>query len=95
MIASIISWIILGGIFGGLARLLLPGPDPMSLPATVGLGVAGLLISGLVFGLLFGVGVGWIGGLLVTIGLLYVSRRTGIGRGTGSGRRSVGRRSRY
>ena len=80
MIASIISWIVLGGILGGLARLLLPGPDPMSLPATVLLGVAGQLIAGVVFGLLFNLAVGWVIGLLVSIGLLYLSRRTGIGR---------------
>ena len=80
MIASIISWIILGGILGALARLLLPGPDPMSVPATVLLGVAGQLIAGVVFGLLFNLAVGWVIGLLVSIGLLYLSRRTGIGR---------------
>jgi uncharacterized membrane protein YeaQ/YmgE (transglycosylase-associated protein family) len=80
VILSIISWIILGGIIGGLARLILPGPDPMSLPATVVLGIAGELAAGLVFGLLFNVAVGWVVGLVFTVGLLYVSRRTGIGR---------------
>jgi uncharacterized membrane protein YeaQ/YmgE (transglycosylase-associated protein family) len=82
MVFAIISWIILGGILGGLARLIVPGPDPMSLPATVMLGIAGQLVAGLVFGLIFGVAVGWIIGLLVTIGLLLLSRRTGIGRRT-------------
>jgi uncharacterized membrane protein YeaQ/YmgE (transglycosylase-associated protein family) len=91
MIVSIFSWIILGGILGGLARLLLPGPDPMSLPATVLLGIAGQLVAGLIFGLIFGVAVGWVIGLIVTMGLLYVSRRTGIGRrsGLGGGRSSL------
>jgi uncharacterized membrane protein YeaQ/YmgE (transglycosylase-associated protein family) len=82
MVFAIISWIILGGILGGLARLIVPGPDPMSLPATVMLGIAGQLVAGLVFGLIFGIAVGWIIGLLVTIGLLLLSRRTGIGRRT-------------
>jgi uncharacterized membrane protein YeaQ/YmgE (transglycosylase-associated protein family) len=82
MVFAIISWIILGGILGGLARLIVPGPDPMSLPATVMLGIAGQLVAGLVFGLIFGVAVGWIIGLLVTIGLLLLSRRTGMGRRT-------------
>src|SRR5947199_157719 len=36
-----------GLIVGGLARLALPGPDPMSLPATAGIGIAGSFIGGL------------------------------------------------
>jgi uncharacterized membrane protein YeaQ/YmgE (transglycosylase-associated protein family) len=80
MLASIIGWIFLGAILGYLARLLLPGRDPMSIPATILLGIAGQVAAGLVFGLLFRASVGWIVGLIFTIGLLYVSRRTGIGR---------------
>jgi uncharacterized membrane protein YeaQ/YmgE (transglycosylase-associated protein family) len=99
MIFDIIGWIIIGGVLGALARLLLPGPDPMSIPATVLLGIAGQIVAGLIFGLLFNVAVGWFVGLLVTIGLLYISRRTGIGRRGGAvgGRRpgSLGRRPRY
>ncbi len=30
-----------GLIIGALARLALPGPDPMSIPATIGLGLGG------------------------------------------------------
>jgi len=37
-----------GLVTGALARLSLPGPDPMSLPATIALGVAGSIIAGLV-----------------------------------------------
>jgi hypothetical protein len=37
----IISLIVSGLIVGALARLALPGPDPMSIPATILLGVAG------------------------------------------------------
>jgi uncharacterized membrane protein YeaQ/YmgE (transglycosylase-associated protein family) len=80
MIASIIGWVIVGGILGALARLIVPGRDPMSIPATIGLGIAGELVAGLIFYGLFGLGAGWIAGLLVTIGLLLVSRKTGIGR---------------
>ena len=80
MIGSIVGWVVVGAILGYLARLIVPGRDPMSIPATVGLGIAGELVAGLVFGLLFGIGAGWILGLVVTVGLLLVSRRTGIGR---------------
>ena len=38
----------IGLLTGALARFLLPGPDPMSLPATFGFGIAGSLLGGLV-----------------------------------------------
>jgi uncharacterized membrane protein YeaQ/YmgE (transglycosylase-associated protein family) len=38
----------LGLLTGALARFLLPGPDPMSLPATAGFGVGGALLGGLI-----------------------------------------------
>ena len=48
------SWIVYlivlaiqGLIFGALARLALPGKDPMSIPMTIGLGIAGSFIGGL------------------------------------------------
>jgi uncharacterized membrane protein YeaQ/YmgE (transglycosylase-associated protein family) len=90
IVITILSLIVVGGILGGLARLLLPGPDPMSIPATVLLGIAGQLVAGLIFWGLFGVAVGWVIGLIVTMGLLYVSRRTGIGRRSGLGRGARG-----
>lgn len=46
-------WYALGGlIVGALARWLLPGPDPMSALATIGYGIAGSLVGGLVSRLL-------------------------------------------
>jgi len=42
-----------GLLIGALARLALPGPDPMSIPATIGLGLAGALVGGIVMRLLF------------------------------------------
>ena len=38
----------IGLLTGALARFLLPGPDPMSLPATAGFGIAGSLVGGFV-----------------------------------------------
>jgi uncharacterized membrane protein YeaQ/YmgE (transglycosylase-associated protein family) len=88
MIGWIIGWIVVGAILGALARAILPGKDPMSIPATIGLGILGQVAAGIAFWALFGVGAGWIAGLVATIGLLMVSRRTGIGRrGTGLARR--------
>ncbi|HKX98677.1 MAG TPA: hypothetical protein VJL86_03125 [Steroidobacteraceae bacterium] len=44
--------LIAGLVAGVLARLVLPGPDPMSWLATIGYGVAGSFLGGIVGGLL-------------------------------------------
>ena len=48
-----VLWFILvlaleGLIVGALARLALPGPDPMGVVATIGLGLAGSFVGGIV-----------------------------------------------
>lgn len=53
MLVTIISWIILGLIAGAVARLLVPGPDPMSIPATILLGIAGSFVGGFLGYVLF------------------------------------------
>ncbi len=45
---SLIGWVILGLICGILARLLVPGRDPMGWIATIVLGIAGSLIGGFI-----------------------------------------------
>ena len=43
---GIIGWIIIGGLAGALAKLLMPGKDPGGCIITVLLGVAGALLAG-------------------------------------------------
>jgi uncharacterized membrane protein YeaQ/YmgE (transglycosylase-associated protein family) len=71
----IIGLIVWGFIVGGLARLALPGPDPMPWYATIGLGLGGSLIGGIVARLLLGTAGGLIFALLGAILLLYLYRR--------------------
>jgi uncharacterized membrane protein YeaQ/YmgE (transglycosylase-associated protein family) len=57
--------IFVGGlIIGGLARLAVPGPDPMPLWATAALGIGGSILGGIVARLLVGTG----GGLFAFLG---------------------------
>jgi len=72
-ILILIAW---GFVVGGLARLALPGPDPMPWYATIGLGLSGSIVGGLIARLLFGTyGGGLIFAVLGAILLLYLYRR--------------------
>jgi uncharacterized membrane protein YeaQ/YmgE (transglycosylase-associated protein family) len=81
MLLFIIGLIIWGFIVGGLARLALPGPDPMPWYATIGLGLAGSLIGGIIARLLLGTAGGLIFAFAGATLLLYLYRRFVQGRG--------------
>jgi uncharacterized membrane protein YeaQ/YmgE (transglycosylase-associated protein family) len=55
MLGAIIQVLISGFIIGALARWAVPGPDPMSVPMTILLGVFGSFLGGGIAGALFGV----------------------------------------
>jgi uncharacterized membrane protein YeaQ/YmgE (transglycosylase-associated protein family) len=75
IIVFIIVLAVFGLVVGALARLALPGPDPMSIPMTIGLGIAGTFVGGLIFRVLFGTSLGFLGALVGAIVLLYLYRR--------------------
>ena len=81
-----------GFIVGGLARLAVPGPDPMSVWRTIVFGIVGSLLGGLIAGVL---GVGGTGGIFLlslvgAVGLLIAYRRVFQRRGiTGPGARQL------
>jgi uncharacterized membrane protein YeaQ/YmgE (transglycosylase-associated protein family) len=74
-IAFIIYLIVFGLVIGALARLALPGPDPMGILGTIGLGLAGAFLGGVIAQLLIGTAGGVIFALLGAILLLYLYRR--------------------
>ena len=81
MILEIIFLILIGLVIGGLARLALPGPDPMGLFATAAVGIAGSLISGLIVRLAFHrVGWSFLIALVVSTGIVWLIRRSRGGR---------------
>jgi uncharacterized membrane protein YeaQ/YmgE (transglycosylase-associated protein family) len=41
-----IAWIIIGGVAGAIAKLLMPGKDPGGCIVTILLGIAGALVAG-------------------------------------------------
>ncbi len=53
---GILGWIVIGGIAGGIAKLLMPGRDPGGCIITILLGIAGALVAGWI-----GRAVGWYG----------------------------------
>ena len=47
-----LSWIVLGGIVGAIAKLIMPGKDPGGIIVTILLGIAGAFVGGYVSTLL-------------------------------------------
>jgi uncharacterized membrane protein YeaQ/YmgE (transglycosylase-associated protein family) len=45
---TFIVWVIVGLIAGALARLIMPGRDPMGIIATILLGIVGSIVGGLI-----------------------------------------------
>ena len=70
--------LLLSGLFvGALARLLLPGKDPMSIFQTILLGIGGTMIAGLIAYYAFDEreGPGFLLALICSIGLVYAVRK--------------------
>jgi uncharacterized membrane protein YeaQ/YmgE (transglycosylase-associated protein family) len=55
VLGFILYLLVIGVIAGFVARLLVPGPDPMSAVATIVLGIVGSFIGGFLGYVLFGV----------------------------------------
>jgi uncharacterized membrane protein YeaQ/YmgE (transglycosylase-associated protein family) len=75
IIVFLIVLAVFGLIVGAAARLALPGPDPLSIPMTILLGIAGTIVGGIIFRLILGTGLGFLGALIGAILLLYLYRR--------------------
>jgi uncharacterized membrane protein YeaQ/YmgE (transglycosylase-associated protein family) len=78
MLTFIIVLVVMGLVIGLLARLLLPGRDPLSMPATLAVGVVATLISGFIGRAFFGADGrfgSWLFALVIAIVILLLIRR--------------------
>ena len=80
----------IGLIVGAVARVLVPGPTPMGILATIGAGIAGAFIGGFIGRLLFGPNLtnmwSFVLSVLAAVGLVWLM--SGRRRTSGYGRRS-------
>ena len=81
-----IVFLLVGLVVGVVARLMMPGPDPVGILGTIIVGCVGALIGGYLWSAVFGPneGVAWIGSILMAMALLFLYRRL-------TGARSSGR----
>ena len=87
MLGFILFLLVIGVVAGFLARLLVPGPDPMSVLQTIVLGIVGSFVGGFLGFLIFGSDpnggflqpsgiIGSIIGAIIVLGIyVFVTRR--------------------
>jgi uncharacterized membrane protein YeaQ/YmgE (transglycosylase-associated protein family) len=75
MLVALILVILASGLIGALARLAVPGPDPMAWWQTVLLGWAGSLLGGIVAWVFLGHAGGIVFAIVGAIALLLLYRR--------------------
>jgi uncharacterized membrane protein YeaQ/YmgE (transglycosylase-associated protein family) len=77
LLTYLILLAISGLVVGGLARLALPGPDPMSIGKTILIGLAGSFIGGLVMWAITGRnGTGIVVSVACATAIVYMIRRS-------------------
>jgi uncharacterized membrane protein YeaQ/YmgE (transglycosylase-associated protein family) len=92
LLVYIVFLVLIGLVVGALARLALPGPDPMGIGITILIGIAGTFIGGLIMAVLFGrSGAGLVVSVACSTAIVYLIRRSRGGSITDPG---LGRRNR-
>jgi uncharacterized membrane protein YeaQ/YmgE (transglycosylase-associated protein family) len=70
-IGYLISLIIVGLVIGGLGRLIVPGPNPISIAGTIGIGLAGSIVGAIIGGIIGLGAVSIVLELAIAAGLVY------------------------
>jgi uncharacterized membrane protein YeaQ/YmgE (transglycosylase-associated protein family) len=77
LLAFLIWLFVTGLVIGALARLALPGPDPMGIGMTVLIGLAGSFIGGIITSLIAGRNAwSFLVAVAVSTGIVYLIRRS-------------------
>ncbi len=75
---GILGWIVIGGLAGGVAKLLMPGRDPGGCIITILLGIAGAVVAGYIGQMVgwykAGEGAGFIAAIVGAFILLFLYR---------------------
>jgi uncharacterized membrane protein YeaQ/YmgE (transglycosylase-associated protein family) len=78
IVVYLVVLLLTGLIVGAFSRLALPGKDPLSIPATIAVGVGGSLLAGVITYAIWGEGTG--PGLLLSVvcgaAIMYLVRRS-------------------
>jgi uncharacterized membrane protein YeaQ/YmgE (transglycosylase-associated protein family) len=79
---ELLGMILIGLVVGILARLLMPGRDPIGILGTIIVGIVGAVLGGYLWREIFGntEGVEWIGAIVTAMLLLWVFRKITYGR---------------
>ena len=82
--AEFLVFLLVGLVVGVVARLLMPGPDPIGILGTIVVGIVGAIVGGYLWIAIFGNSEGpeWIGSILLAMGLLFIYRKMTVGRST-------------
>lgn len=81
---EIVWLVVVGLVIGIVARLLMPGRDPIGIVGTIAVGIVGAVAGGLLAR-----SIGWntegyevVAGIVMAMVLLYLYRKIAVGRGT-------------
>ncbi len=78
LIVFILYYAVVGIIVGGLGRLAIPGPNPMSIGMTILVGVGGAVVGGIIAYALGAPGLGFILAVIAAAGIVYLMQRRGV-----------------
>ena len=80
--AEFLVFILVGLVVGIVARLLMPGRDPIGIVGTIVVGIVGAIIGGYLWIAAFGNSEGpeWIGSIVAAMVLLFLYRKMTYGR---------------
>jgi uncharacterized membrane protein YeaQ/YmgE (transglycosylase-associated protein family) len=84
-VGGIIGWIVAGLVIGAIARLIVPGRQPIGVLGTILIGMAAAVIGGILWQAIFSgnEGIAWIGSIIVAVVIVALYSRAAGGAAEG------------